>query len=68
MTKEKVPNQLFEAGLQSYVKVRFTVLLIDKPNWQCVNEETTKAFICFANQWAQLTMPKWIDKIIPDLS
>ena len=50
MTKEKVPDQLFEAGLQSYVKVRFTVLLINKPNWQCLNEETNKAFIIFVNQ------------------
>ena len=42
MTKEKVPNQLFEGGLQTYIKFEFTVLLINKPNWQCLNEETKK--------------------------
>ena len=50
MTKEKVPNQLFEAGLQAYLKFKFTVFLINKPNWQCLYEETKKTFISFVNE------------------
>ena len=57
-TKEKVLNLLFEAGLQTYVKFKFIVSLINKSHWQCLNEETKnifhKAYLFLPDLWKKL--------------